>query len=75
MCNNLEKAVTLYRGDFLEGVNLRDCPEFDDWQYLEREGFHADLASALENLALLIPQMENGKKQSRWPDDGLTWIG
>ena len=49
--DNLEKAVTLYRGDFLEGLNLRDCPEFDDWQYLEREGFRADLASALEKLA------------------------
>jgi LuxR family maltose regulon positive regulatory protein len=49
--NDLEKAVSLYRGDFLEGMNLRDCPEFDDWQYLEREGFRADLSSTLEKLA------------------------
>ncbi|MBE0685116.1 MAG: hypothetical protein IH585_03870, partial [Anaerolineaceae bacterium] len=49
--NDLEKAVSLYRGDFLEGMNLRDCPAFDDWQYLEREGFRADLASTLEKLA------------------------
>jgi LuxR family transcriptional regulator, maltose regulon positive regulatory protein len=49
--HDLEKAVSLYRGDFLEGLNLRDCPEFDDWQYLEREGFRTDLASTLEKLA------------------------
>lgn len=49
--DNLEKAVTLYRGDFLEGVNLRDCPEFDNWQYMQREVFRADLASTLEKLA------------------------
>ncbi|MHC1771835.1 MAG: BTAD domain-containing putative transcriptional regulator [Flexilinea sp.] len=49
--DNLEKAVTLYRGDFLEGVNLCDCPEFDDWQYMQREYFCSDLTSALEKLA------------------------
>ena len=46
----LEKAVSLYRGDYLEGFNLKDCPEFDDWQYLQREGFRSDLAWMLEKL-------------------------
>jgi LuxR family maltose regulon positive regulatory protein len=49
--NSLEKVVALYRGDFLEGLNLRDCPEFDDWQGMMREGFRLDLASSLEKLA------------------------
>ncbi|HSJ38218.1 MAG TPA: BTAD domain-containing putative transcriptional regulator, partial [Planococcus sp. (in: firmicutes)] len=49
--NYLEKVIALYRGDFLEGFNLRDCPEFDDWQYMMREGFRLDLASSLEKLA------------------------
>ncbi|MBN1315539.1 MAG: hypothetical protein JXA42_08725 [Anaerolineales bacterium] len=49
--NNLEKIVALYRGDFLEGLNLRDCPEYDDWQNLRREDFRADLAFTLEKLA------------------------
>jgi LuxR family transcriptional regulator, maltose regulon positive regulatory protein len=49
--NNLEKVISLYRGDFLEGLNLRDCPDFDDWQYIERESFLADLASSLKRLA------------------------
>jgi len=47
----LEKAVQIYRGDFLEGFNLKDCPEFDDWQFFQRESLRAQLAQALEMLA------------------------
>lgn len=50
--DHLEKAIALYRGGFLEGLNLRDAPEFDNWQYLQREGFLQDLTSSLEKLAL-----------------------
>lgn len=46
----LEKAVSLYRGDYLEGLNLKDCPEFDDWQSLQRAGFRSNLALMLEKL-------------------------
>ena len=44
---HLERSVALYRGDFLTGLNLPDCPEFDEWQYLERENFRAAFAQAL----------------------------
>ena len=47
----LEAAVGLYRGDFLEGLNLRDCPEFDDWQYFQREELRQELAGALKKLS------------------------
>jgi len=47
----LEQAVEIYRGDFIEGFNLKDCPEFDDWQFFEREGLRAEYARALERLA------------------------
>ncbi len=50
--NNLEKACALYRGSFLEGLNLRDAPDFDHWQYNLRESFLQDLALSLEKLAL-----------------------
>ena len=46
----LEKAVSLYRGEFLEGFNLKDCPDFDDWQHLQREDFRSDLSFILEKL-------------------------
>lgn len=59
---HLEKAVNLYRGDFLEGINLRDCSEFDDWQYLERESFRAGLASTFEKLAFAYSSNEDWEK-------------
>lgn len=46
----LEQGVSLYRGDFLAGFNLKDCPEFDDWQHMQREGFRSNLAWMLERL-------------------------
>ncbi|MEM7798350.1 MAG: tetratricopeptide repeat protein [Chloroflexota bacterium] len=47
---NLETAVTLYRGDFLSGFTLADSPEFDDWQYVTREMLRQRLADALQKL-------------------------
>ena len=47
----LEKAVCLYRGDFLEGFNLPDCPAFDHWQLLQRETLRRELSQVLELLA------------------------
>ena len=46
----LEIAIGLYCGDFMEGFNLPDCPDFDDWQFFMREGLRSDLAVALQNL-------------------------
>ncbi len=47
----LTAAVTLYRDDFLTGFSLLDCPEFDNWQYLQAETLRQTLAGALEQLA------------------------
>ncbi len=52
----LEQAVTVYRGDFMEGFNLKDCPEFDDWQFFQREQLLAKYAGALEKLARYYQQ-------------------
>ena len=49
--DRLEQAVGLYRGEFLAGLNLPDCPEFDEWQYFQREGLKQELARSLEQLA------------------------
>lgn len=52
LCNdclaNLDRAANLYRGDFLAGFSLADCPEFDTWQTLETENLRLALAAALE---------------------------
>jgi len=46
----LRQAVALYRGDFLSGFTLPDCPQFDEWQFFQTEGLRQELAAALERL-------------------------
>ena len=48
---SLEKAISIYKGDFFEGFNLKDCPEFDEWQFFQRESLRSEYADALEKLA------------------------
>ncbi len=47
----LEQAVALYRGEFLACLNFRDCNDFDEWQYFQREEANQELAAALRWLA------------------------
>ncbi len=66
--DRLEKAIALYRGSYLEGINLRDSPEFDQWQYFQRESFLQDLASSLEQLTLAyssLGEWEKGIQRAR----------
>jgi ATP/maltotriose-dependent transcriptional regulator MalT/DNA-binding SARP family transcriptional activator len=49
--SSLEKAVAVYKGDFLEGFNLKDCPGFDEWQLYQRESLRSEYSGALEKLA------------------------
>ena len=51
---HLLAAASLYQGDFLAGFGLRDCPEFDDWQFFKREGLKQDVAGVLERLAMML---------------------
>jgi DNA-binding SARP family transcriptional activator len=44
----LEKAVALYRGDFLAGFSLRDSVDFEDWQFFQAEAHRRLMATALE---------------------------
>ena len=46
------EAVALYRGDFLEGFELRDSAEFDHWQIAEAQALHRELGAGLEQVAL-----------------------
>ena len=46
----LDRAVALYRDDFLAGVALRDCPEFDDWQAETADRLRQRLAGTLDRL-------------------------
>src|ERR1700675_4677884 len=45
-----EEACPGYRGDFLAGFSLGDCPEFDDWAFYRREALRGRLMHGLERL-------------------------
>lgn len=47
---SLAEAASLYRGEFLDGHNLPDCPAFDDWQRAQRDILRRELGTALERL-------------------------
>ncbi|HLO15260.1 MAG TPA: BTAD domain-containing putative transcriptional regulator, partial [Anaerolineales bacterium] len=44
----LDKIADIYRGEFLEGLNLRDAPRFDEWQFFQRGALHQEFVKALE---------------------------
>ena len=47
---DFEEACLNYRGDFLAGFSLDDCPEFDDWAFFRREALRGRLMHGLERL-------------------------
>src|SRR5437764_5867463 len=47
---DFEDACLRYRGDFLAGFTLGDCPEFDDWAFYRREALRGRLMHGLERL-------------------------
>jgi DNA-binding SARP family transcriptional activator len=48
---HLERAATLYRGDFLGGLTLKDSSDFEEWSLLKRELMHEQALQALRYLA------------------------
>ena len=50
----LERAVGIYRDEFLAGFSLRDSPAFDDWQFFQSDALRQDLAAALSQLATML---------------------
>jgi predicted ATPase/DNA-binding SARP family transcriptional activator len=54
----LEQAVALYRADFLAGFTLPDAPDFDEWQFFQRETLRRSLAGVL--IALATAYQEQG---------------
>ncbi|HRF49690.1 MAG TPA: BTAD domain-containing putative transcriptional regulator [Anaerolineales bacterium] len=49
--SDLERALALYRGDFLDHFFLNDSTPFEEWSALWRERLRARALSALERLA------------------------
>ncbi len=47
---HLEKAVALYRGDFLHGLLLGDSVQFEDWAMIQREQLRTRILTALYHI-------------------------
>jgi predicted ATPase/DNA-binding SARP family transcriptional activator len=47
----LMRAVQVYRGEFLEGFALPDCPEFEEWLLVRREQYQLDVLGLLADLS------------------------
>ncbi len=46
----LAQAIALYRGDFMEGLYLNDCPEFENWLFIEQERWRQRAARTFTRL-------------------------
>ena len=46
----LQEAAVLYEGDFLAGFNLRDSPQFDEWQFFQRDQYRQQVAEVWQRL-------------------------
>lgn len=67
----LEQAAALYRGDFFQGFNLRDCPEFDRWQSFQQERLRAEYAGALQQLSTAY---QNERQWEKAIGSAQTWL-
>jgi DNA-binding SARP family transcriptional activator len=46
----LNEALRLYAGDFLQGLLIEGCEAFEEWAFFRREALRSRLVQALERL-------------------------
>jgi TolB-like protein len=63
---DLEQAVSLYGGAFLDGFYLTNAPEFERWVENERAGFAREYAEALETLAAQATVRGDHRQAAAW---------
>src|SRR5947209_10747279 len=59
LLGQLQRAISLVRGEFLEDFSLRDAPAFDDWARSQREYWHLHMSEIFDRLSKL--QFEAGE--------------
>jgi TolB-like protein len=62
----LDRAVALYGGPFLDGFFVSDAPEFERWLDNERAGFARDYGEALETLAAEAVSRGDHRQAAEW---------
>lgn len=63
---DLERAVALYTGPFLDGFFLSGAPEFEQWSSLQRWRLEARVAEALERLAEAAEAKGDYRRAAEW---------
>src|ERR1051326_4132169 len=58
----LQRAISLPRGEFMEGFSLRDAPAFDDWVRFQREYWHLRTNEVFDRLSQM--QFEAGELET-----------
>ncbi|MFL5704884.1 MAG: ATP-binding protein, partial [Ktedonobacteraceae bacterium] len=59
LLGQLQRAISIVHGEFLEGFSLRDAPAFDDWAQLQCEYWHLRTSEIFDRLSKL--QFEAGE--------------
>jgi DNA-binding SARP family transcriptional activator/Tfp pilus assembly protein PilF/TolB-like protein len=62
----LDRAIDIYSGDFLDGIHLTGNGEFERWVDGERAMLATEFASALENLAIKADEKGDLAKSVTW---------
>jgi len=50
VAGELNEALRLYAGDFLQGLSIDGCAAFEEWAFFRREALRSRLVQALERL-------------------------
>ncbi|GAC1349171.1 MAG: hypothetical protein NVSMB27_19780 [Ktedonobacteraceae bacterium] len=66
-----QAALTLYRGNFLDGFSLPDASDFEDWLLLQRETWHRRANTVFDRLSQL--QAEGGELENAL-DTTTRWV-
>ena len=64
--DELERAVALYEGPFLDGFYFPGSPEFEQWISSRREHYADRLAQALRQLALRAEERQDFRGAAEW---------
>ena len=66
LTSDLERAVTLYKGPFLDGFYLPGSGEFEQWCSTQRDRIEAKIARALEQLAVAASAKGDARHAADW---------
>ena len=69
--NGLTDAISLYRGDFLEGLVIADTLPFEEWQSQQAEYYRREFARALE---MLVTALEQSAEYERALPHAQRWL-